>query len=96
MIESEVKRIVSEAYERAKLTLKQHEFELHVLAKALLERETLTGPQVSAPRAAILERGGPSPHPHLPPQIRSLLDWAKQAKDRGMTLAKMDLSSLKL
>ena len=46
LIESEVKRIVTEAYDRAKKCLKLHEYELHALAKCLLEKETLTGVQI--------------------------------------------------
>ncbi len=42
----QVRELVMAAYERAKGILRQHEGQLHQLAKALLERETLTGEQI--------------------------------------------------
>ena len=41
-----MKRLVQTAYERAKSVLKQHDKDLHKLASALLERETLSGNQI--------------------------------------------------
>jgi len=46
LIENEVKSLVNGAYERAKNILTTHEKELHALANALLENETLTGQQI--------------------------------------------------
>lgn len=46
IIEQEVKRLTSEAYNRVKSLLEQHKDELRIVADALLERETLTGNQI--------------------------------------------------
>lgn len=46
LVESEVKRLVTTAHERAQNILKRHEKELHTLAKELIEKETLTGSQI--------------------------------------------------
>jgi cell division protease FtsH len=45
-VDAEVKRIVDEAYARAKKTLTDHRSELETLAKALLEYETLDGEEI--------------------------------------------------
>ena len=42
----QVKRLVDTAYERAMKILRDNEKELHMLAKGLLDRETLTGAQI--------------------------------------------------
>ena len=41
-----MKRLVQTAYERAKAVLRQHDQDLHKLATALLERETMSGSQI--------------------------------------------------
>ncbi|KAI5065464.1 hypothetical protein GOP47_0020159 [Adiantum capillus-veneris] len=46
VIENEMRELLQEAYEDAKRILVTHQDELHALAKALLERETLTGTQI--------------------------------------------------
>ena len=46
-VESEVRKLLTAAHERARLVLKTHERELHALAKELLDKETLTGAQIS-------------------------------------------------
>ncbi|HJU67617.1 MAG TPA: ATP-dependent zinc metalloprotease FtsH [Gemmatimonadaceae bacterium] len=46
LVDSEVKRIITEAYDRAKGVLTEHMELLHRVARALLERETLTGEEV--------------------------------------------------
>ena len=55
-IEEEVKTMLNEANQRATALLKKHDGQLHLLAKALLERETLTGAElrrmVNAPMKA--------------------------------------------
>ena len=43
---SQVKRLVQTAYQRAKSVLQQHDKDLHTLANALLERETMSGAQI--------------------------------------------------
>ncbi len=45
-IDREVKRIVSENYERAKTLIRENLAALHRLAAALLEKETLDGPEI--------------------------------------------------
>ena len=45
-IDAEIKRIVNEGYDFAKNTLTKHIDQLHVLAKALIEQETLSGKQI--------------------------------------------------
>jgi cell division protease FtsH len=47
-IDAEVKRIVMEAYEVAKKLLKKNRSLLEALAKELLERETIDGPELDA------------------------------------------------
>ncbi|KAL6841561.1 hypothetical protein ACP4OV_028704 [Aristida adscensionis] len=46
LIEQEVKEILEKAYNNAKAILTTHDKELHVLANALLEHETLSGAQI--------------------------------------------------
>eukprot|EP00963_Diacronema_lutheri_P013809 scaffold2732_cov346-Pavlova_lutheri.AAC.6 len=46
LVENEVKGLLDGAYARAKAILQGNEKELHVLAKSLLEKETLTGKQI--------------------------------------------------
>src|SRR5512137_2222640 len=47
-IDAEVKKIVMDNYERAKKLLQDHANVLHALTKALLEKETLDGPEIEA------------------------------------------------
>ncbi|KAF6002201.1 ATP-dependent zinc metalloprotease FTSH 5, mitochondrial [Cyanidiococcus yangmingshanensis] len=47
VVEKEVKQFLDESYQRAKQVLLTHEKELHRLAAALLERETLSGEEVA-------------------------------------------------
>lgn len=42
LVDLEIQRILNESYERAKKILKEHETQLHYLAKALVKYETLT------------------------------------------------------
>ncbi len=55
-IDSEVKAIISDCYENARKVLTEHEKQLHAVAEALLERETLDGEDVK-----ILLNGGTLP-----------------------------------
>ena len=48
LVDQEIKRIVQEGYQRAEQCLKDHMDELHKLAKALLEYETLSGDEIKA------------------------------------------------
>ncbi|GGG45043.1 ATP-dependent zinc metalloprotease FtsH [Caldovatus sediminis] len=45
-IDAEIRRIIDEAYQRAKRILSENIDELHLLAKGLLEHETLTGDEI--------------------------------------------------
>ena len=45
-IDSEIKRLIDEAYDQARNYLHDHVDELHRLAEALLELETLTGEEI--------------------------------------------------
>ncbi|KAJ8036485.1 ATP-dependent zinc metalloprotease YME1L1 [Holothuria leucospilota] len=48
LIEDEIRRLLKESYERAKMILKAHSKEHHKLAKALLDYETLSADEVAA------------------------------------------------
>jgi cell division protease FtsH len=48
VIDAEVKRIVAEAHQKATHLLTQHLDELHIIAKAMLEYETLSGDEIKA------------------------------------------------
>ncbi|HEY2377144.1 MAG TPA: ATP-dependent zinc metalloprotease FtsH [Gemmatimonadaceae bacterium] len=56
LVDQEVKRVIGEAYDRAKHTLEDNIDLLHAVAAALLERETLTRDDI-----AILVKGGKLP-----------------------------------
>ncbi len=47
-IDSEIRRIINESYERARQILTERLDELHIIAKGLLEYETLTGDEIMA------------------------------------------------
>ncbi len=47
LVDAEVKRIVQEAHERCTALLKENDKELHSIAQALLERETITGEDIT-------------------------------------------------
>jgi cell division protease FtsH len=55
LIDQEIKRIVEGGYQRAKSLLTKHKKQLHALAEALLEYETLSGDEIKA----LLEDGTP-------------------------------------
>ena len=46
IIDDEVKRIIKEGYDFAKNILTTHLDQLHILAKALIERETMSGKEI--------------------------------------------------
>ena len=47
LIDAEIKGLVEGAHKRATDILKKHEEELHLLAQAMLEYETLTGDEIT-------------------------------------------------
>jgi cell division protease FtsH len=64
LVDTEVKRVIDQAYNRAKAVLTEHIDLLHKVAKALLERETLTRDDIE-----VLRRGEQLPPrtPTMPP-----------------------------
>jgi cell division protease FtsH len=46
-IDAEIRRLVEEAHETAKTVLSEHEDQLHLLAQAMLEYETLSGDEIA-------------------------------------------------
>ena len=48
LVDAEIKRFVTEAYEEAKRILKKYDKDLETLAKAMMEYETLTGEEIKA------------------------------------------------
>ncbi|KAH8943897.1 hypothetical protein BDL97_13G079400 [Sphagnum fallax] len=56
-IDAEVVRLLKEAYERVRNLLKKHEADLHALARALLENETLNAKEVRQILSHPLEQG---------------------------------------
>src|SRR5687767_11777984 len=67
LVDSEVSRVIKEAYNRAKETLTENLDLLHRVAAALLDRETLTGEDVAA-----LARGEQLPPRATPPSAPAL------------------------
>ncbi len=67
LVDSEVSRVIKEAYNRAKETLTENMDLLHRVAEALLDRETLTGDDVQA-----LSRGEKLPPRSTPPSSPAL------------------------
>ncbi len=78
LIDREVKRIITETYNRTKEILSQNMDKLENLAKALLERETLTGDEID--RAI---RGELSETPKEPPKGGGSLNTEEKQKDIG-------------
>jgi cell division protease FtsH len=62
LVDSEVKRVIDEAYERARSVLSEHITLLHAVAASLLERETLTRDDIE-----VLRRGEQLPPRQAPP-----------------------------
>ncbi len=77
-IDSEIKRLIDESYQRATILLKKHRTELDLIAKALLEYETLDGSHIRE----IMETGNlqnpPRTKPPTPPAMP-----AKPAKEEA-------------
>jgi cell division protease FtsH len=69
MVDEEVQRIVGESYARATGLIRSNLPKLHVLAKALLERETLNRADVEALIGARPEAPAPAPPSSLDPRV---------------------------
>jgi cell division protease FtsH len=60
-IDKEIRRVVEQGYDRAKTLLNENQEELHTLAKALLEYETLSGDEIKTLLdGGSIDRGGAS------------------------------------
>ncbi|HUF27096.1 MAG TPA: ATP-dependent zinc metalloprotease FtsH [Gemmatimonadaceae bacterium] len=84
LVDMEVARVISEAYNRARVTLTEHVDLLHAVAEALLEHETLSRDEI-----AILVRGDKLPPRATPPTPASPLPAptpAAQPKPAGKPL----------
>jgi cell division protease FtsH len=67
LIDEEVRRIIEEAETKARTILTEHIDQLHTIAKALLEFETLSGEEVNELLAGKpIRQGGDSSGPHKP------------------------------
>jgi cell division protease FtsH len=73
LVDAEVKRVITNAYDRAKSVLSENIDLLHTMAAALLERETLTAEDIKimarGDKLPPLSRGGSSLTPPAPPAI---------------------------
>lgn len=88
-VDSEIKRIVHEAYDRAKGILVKNDDELHTLAKGLLEYETLSGDEIkellkgNAPvRDTLITSEPPRPVSSVPSAGGSSVPKAKTEDDK--------------
>ena len=81
LVDSEVSRVIKEAYNRAKDTLTENMDLLHRVAAALLDRETLTGEDVAAlARGEQLPPRSTPPSPPALPAKESVVTQPKPAK----------------
>jgi cell division protease FtsH len=82
LVDSEVTRVIKEAYNRAKETLTENLDLLHRVAEALLERETLTGDEVNmlARGEKLPPRSSPPPSPPALPAKETSVPAAKPVK----------------
>jgi cell division protease FtsH len=68
LVDKEVKRIIKEAYERTKELISQNMDKLENLAKALLERETLTGEEIDMAMKGELKTDNKDSNDSSPPK----------------------------
>ena len=88
-IDSEVRRIIDETYSRAKQILQERIDDLHVLAKGLLEYETLTGEEIKALLRGERPVRTPYEEPEAQPQSRpaATVPQAGRPREPGITIA---------
>ncbi|XP_059314588.1 LOW QUALITY PROTEIN: ATP-dependent zinc metalloprotease FTSH 4, mitochondrial-like [Lycium ferocissimum] len=82
LIEKEVKELLERAYNNAKTILTTHNKELHALANALLEQETLTGAQIKALLAQVKSQQTQQKQQHQSVTVESRI--AVQSKTKGI------------
>ena len=91
-VDSEVRRLASEAYQRARELLRTNLTQLHTLAGALLQRETLTGEEVTALVGPTLPAApAPSDPASAAPPSHELLEHTGEVhlRVRGRTFAEL-------
>jgi cell division protease FtsH len=88
-IDSEVRRIIEETYNRAKQILTDRVEDLHVLAKGLLEYETLTGEEIKALLRGERPVRTPYEEPEPQPQSRpaATVPQAGRPREPGITIS---------
>ncbi|KAK4358460.1 hypothetical protein RND71_020689 [Anisodus tanguticus] len=82
LIEKEVRELLERAYNNAKTILTTHNKELHALANALLEQETLTGAQIKALLAQVKSQQTQQQKQHQSVRVGSRI--AVQSKTKGI------------
>ncbi len=83
IIDSEIKRIVEDAHRQATHILTEHLDELHIVAKALLEYETLSGDEIKALIAGETIRT-PDESAGKPKPVKSSLPSSRKKNDDGV------------
>jgi cell division protease FtsH len=87
-IDAEVRRIIEETYNRAKQILQDRINDLHIIAKGLLEYETLTGDEIKAllrgERPVRTPYEEPEPQPQRP---SGTVPQAGRPREPGITIA---------
>src|ERR1700680_194555 len=88
-IDSEVRRIVEQTYNRAKQILQERIDDLHTLAKGLLEYETLTGEEIKALLRGERPVRTPYEEPEPQPQSRpaATVPQAGRPREPGITIS---------
>jgi cell division protease FtsH len=85
LIDKEIRRVVEDGYTRAKTVLTENEEQLHTLAKALLEYETLSGEEIKTILdGGSIDRGGSS-KPSIPSAGSSIPKARRKPQGLGGT-----------
>ncbi|QIL03161.1 ATP-dependent metallopeptidase FtsH/Yme1/Tma family protein [Sphingomonas sinipercae] len=83
LIDKEIRRIVDEGYDRAKVVLNEHRDELESLAQALLEYETLSGDEIKTLLGGGKIDRGSSAKPTIQPAGSSVPKTGRKSKPIG-------------